>query len=92
MTVYVYTLARKWIWHEDDSISTVVRYDNADNWDVLQQNETNLVPSFMITDIRTLKFLKIQDIEKYLSITYKLATTDFENGKPTFGLKDLGVR
>ena len=78
MTGYVSTLAKKWLWYEDDAISTVLEYDDKiDEWDTIYQNQTDLVPAFQIFDMKNLKPLKVEDLSQYATFEFELMFTDY---------------
>ena len=81
MLVYVYTLVKKWWFYEDDDISTVIKSINDDDMELVQFNETGIIPSFSIINLYEFKPMKEEEYKRYFSVNMVNMKADMTNGK-----------
>ena len=77
MCVYIFTLADKWINMKDDSLSTVSRYVDVESFGTVPFNQTGIIPSFEIVDLKKNKGQTLEDLSRYLEISFEYTEWDF---------------
>ena len=83
-------MAKKWIFLEDDAISTVTKYGDVDEWDSVYLNQTQIVPAFAVVNLKR-GTESIEDLEKYMKISFEETIADYRD-KPKISKEDLGIK